>query len=382
MIDELLNLPDVSFIENKQLDQVQEELIRDYQDRYKEITGKDIVLDRADPNALTLYAVGIQIFQAMMYVDKAGKQDLLKYSYGPYLDNFVASQGISREKAKPARTMVRFTLSEQRPNATEIPPGTRVTHNGSLYFETEDFAVIETGSLSADIMCICMTAGTSGNNIPAGMIDTLVDPIPYMASVSNTEPTTGGADIEDDDTLKDRFYVAPSRYSVAGPEDAYQYWARTYNANISDVRVFSDKPVDVVVEFIMKDGELPSESMIRGLQAYLEDGQIRPLTDKVTVKAPEIVEYNLNVKYFVNTSDKNKADTLKAAIEAAAEDYIIWQRSRIGRDINPSQLIQKMVAAGAKRVEVTEPVFKVVGKANVAKLSASKTITYGGLEDD
>lgn len=382
MIDELLNLPDVSFIENKQLDQVQEELIRDYQDRYKEITGKDIVLDRADPNALTLYAVGIQIFQAMMYVDKAGKQDLLKYSYGPYLDNFVASQGISREKAKPARTMVRFTLSEQRPNATEIPPGTRVTHNGSLYFETEDFAVIETGSLSADVMCICMTAGTSGNNIPAGMIDTLVDPIPYMASVSNTEPTTGGSDIEDDDTLKNRFYVAPSRYSVAGPEDAYQYWARTYNANISDVRVFSDKPVDVVVEFIMKDGELPSESMIRGLQAYLEDGQIRPLTDKVTVKAPEIVEYNLNVKYFVNTSDKNKADTLKAAIEAAAEDYIIWQRSRIGRDINPSQLIQKMVAAGAKRVEVTEPVFKVVGKANVAKLSASKTITYGGLEDD
>ena len=49
MIDEILNLPDVSFIDDKQLEQVQAEMIRDYQNRYAEITGKEIVLDRADP---------------------------------------------------------------------------------------------------------------------------------------------------------------------------------------------------------------------------------------------------------------------------------------------------------------------------------------------
>ena len=31
MIDEILNLPDVSFIDDKQLEQVQAEMIRDYQ---------------------------------------------------------------------------------------------------------------------------------------------------------------------------------------------------------------------------------------------------------------------------------------------------------------------------------------------------------------
>lgn len=380
MIDEILNLPDVSFIDDMQLEDVQMQMVRDYQDRYKAITGKDVVLDRADPMSLILYALSIQVYQALLYVDKTGKQDLLKYSYGAYLDNLAAMKGIAREQAKPSRAMIRFTLSEIRPSTVEIPEGTRVT-NGEVYFQTESHAEIPSGESSVDVAAECMTSGVAGNNLEVGEINILVDPVPYVAKVANTEPTTGGADIEDDDTLKDRIYIAPSKYSVAGPEESYRYWVKTYNSNISDVLIYSDDPVDVVIEFIMNDGELPSESMLLGVQKFLSDEQIRPLTDRVTVKAPETVEYKVNVKYFVNQSDLKKVDTIKTAVNAAVDDYIQWQRSKIGRDINPSQLIQQMVSAGAKRVEVALPVFQVIGKANVAKLS-SKTVTYGGLEDD
>lgn len=380
MIDEILNLPDVSFIDDMQLEDVQMQMVRDYQDRYKAITGKDVVLDRADPMSLILYALSIQVYQALLYVDKTGKQDLLKYSYGAYLDNLAAMKGIAREQAKPSRAMIRFTLSVIRPSTVEIPEGTRVT-NGEVYFQTESHAEIPSGESSVDVAAECMTSGVVGNNLEVGEINILVDPVPYVAKVANTEPTTGGADIEDDDTLKDRIYIAPSKYSVAGPEESYRYWVKTYNSNISDVLIYSDDPVDVVIEFIMNDGELPSESMLLGVQKFLSDEQIRPLTDRVTVKAPETVEYKVNVKYFVNQSDLKKVDTIKTAVNAAVDDYIQWQRSKIGRDINPSQLIQQMVSAGAKRVEVALPVFQVIGKANVAKLS-SKTVTYGGLEDD
>lgn len=380
MIDEILNLPDVSFIDDMQLEDVQMQMVRDYQDRYKAITGKDVVLDRADPMSLILYALSIQVYQALLYVDKTGKQDLLKYSYGAYLDNLAAMKGIAREQAKPSRAMIRFTLSGIRPSTVEIPEGTRVT-NGEVYFQTESHAEIPSGESSVDVAAECMTSGVVGNNLEVGEINILVDPVPYVAKVANTEPTTGGADIEDDDTLKDRIYIAPSKYSVAGPEESYRYWVKTYNSNISDVLIYSDDPVDVVIEFIMNDGELPSESMLLGVQKFLSDEQIRPLTDRVTVKVPETVEYKVNVKYFVNQSDLKKVDTIKTAVNAAVDDYIQWQRSKIGRDINPSQLIQQMVSAGAKRVEVALPVFQVIGKANVAKLS-SKTVTYGGLEDD
>ena len=380
MIDEILNLPDVSFIDDMQLEDVQMQMVRDYQDRYKAITGKDVVLDRADPMSLILYALSIQVYQALLYVDKTGKQDLLKYSYGAYLDNLAAMKGIAREQAKPSRAMIRFTLSGIRPSTVEIPEGTRVT-NGEVYFQTESHAEIPSGESSVDVAAECMTSGVVGNNLEVGEINILVDPVPYVAKVANTEPTTGGADIEDDDTLKDRIYIAPSKYSVAGPEESYRYWVKTYNSNISDVLIYSDDPVDVVIEFIMNDGELPSESKLQVVQKYLSDEQIRPLTDRVTVKAPETVEYKVNVKYFVNQSDLKKVDTIKTAVNAAVDDYIQWQRSKIGRDINPSQLIQQMVSAGAKRVEVALPVFQVIGEANVAKLS-SKTVTYGGLEDD
>lgn len=380
MIQELKNLPDVSFIGDVTLKDIEDSLVRDYEEKYFETTGEKIILARADPVTLLLYACAVQFYQGYKYIDKAGKMDLLKYAYGPYLDHIASMKGITREQAKPARVMVRFTLSEVRPNTIEIPQGTQVT-DGSMYFETEQYAEIKPGSGYIDVECVCLVSGSDGNDLQPGEINTLVNPIPYVASVSNIEETAGGVDIEDDDSMKERVYIAPSSYSVAGPEDAYRYWVKTFNSGISDVLVQSDNPVDVIVEFIMSDGELPTTGLIQGLQLYLQNKQIRPLTDKVTVKAPDTVDYKLDVRYYINTSDLKRADTIKANVTAAVEQYIVWQRSKIGRDINPSQLIQMMVSAGAKRVEVKLPVFQVVGAANVAKL-VSQTVTYGGIEDD
>ena len=384
MIKEIESLPDVSFIDNLQLEDVELQMIMDYQDRYKEITGEDVVLSRADPDALILYACAIQIFQELLYVDRAGKQDLLKYSYGAYLDNLAAMKGIAREPAKAAKAKIRFTLSGLRTEPVSIAAGTRVT-DGEVYFETLNYAEILAGEENVDVLCQCLTEGKTGNNLPVGTIRVLVDPIPYVATVANTEITSGGTDIEDDDSLRERVYIAPSKYSVAGPESAYEYWVKTFNSSISDVLVHSEDigsaPYTVQIEFIMAGGELPNESMIMGLQDFLYNEQIRPLTDKVIVKAPDTVGYKIDVKYFVNRSDSGKASTIQAEVGAAIDEFISWQRSKIGRDINPSRLVQMMVAAGAKRVEVTYPIFQTIGKSNIAKL-ISKNVSYGGIEDD
>ena len=73
----------------------------------------------------------------------------------------------------------------------------------------------------------------------------------------------------------------------------------------------------------------------------------------------------------------------------AVEEFQEWQRS-IGRDINPMELIARLRAAGVKRVELRQPVDKVIengmdsGKAvvQIPKLSGTPTIIYGGIEDD
>ena len=65
----------------------------------------------------------------------------------------------------------------------------------------------------------------------------------------------------------------------------------------------------------------------------------------------------------------------------AVADYIEWQTRTIGRDINPSELMKRIVAAGAKRAEITSPVFTTVPDTSVARIG-TQTATYGGVEND
>ena len=68
-------------------------------------------------------------------------------------------------------------------------------------------------------------------------------------------------------------------------------------------------------------------------------------------------------------------------VDKYIENYKVWQGSKMGRDINPSELTGQIMAAGAKRVEIIEPQFTVVPEGTVAFL-AEESIVYGGLEDD
>ena len=159
MISELANLPDISFIDNMTLTRLQAKMVSDFQSEYKRITKTEYALQRADPVSLCLYAAAVQIYQAMMYVDKAGKMDLLKYSYGAYLDHLAALKGLTRLEAAPATVTMRFTLSAVRPSAISIPQGTRVS-DGDLYYATTEYAEVPAGDTYIDVIATCMTAGS------------------------------------------------------------------------------------------------------------------------------------------------------------------------------------------------------------------------------
>ena len=83
---EIQDLPDVSFIDNKTIDDVRQEMVADCEKFMSEETGKPFTLERADIHRMELNAAAAQIYQAMQYIDRAGKQNLLKYSYSDFLD--------------------------------------------------------------------------------------------------------------------------------------------------------------------------------------------------------------------------------------------------------------------------------------------------------
>ena len=376
------SLPDISFIDNKDIDQVRQEMVADYESFISEATGQTVTLERSSVHRMELYAAAAQIYQAMQYIDRQGKQSILKYSYSDFLDNLAIFKGVTRNPATPATTTLRFTLSAERDTATGIPQGTRVSTAGAIYFATDVYAEIPAGSTTVDVPATCTVAGTDGNGFAAGELATIVDPIPYVASVTNTTATEGGAEIESDDDLAERVFLAPGAYSTAGPEDGYLYHAKAYSAAIGDVVATGNQAAGTVdIVFIMADGSTPGEEMIEGLEGYLQGKTIRPMTDLVRVAAPQEVTYTINLTYYINRSDSAKAVTIQAAVAQAVADYQTWQRA-IGRDINPSQLVRMVMDAGAKRVTVTAPTYTAVDATKVSALQGDAVISYGGLEDD
>lgn len=373
------NFPDISFIDDSTVDEVFAQMINDYQEAYKEITGKEVSLALANPYRLIMQSCAYQIYQSMQYADNAGKMGTLKYSRDGFLDNIAPLRGVARLEAAPAVTTLRFSIEAPLQSAVVIEAGTRVTNGNEVYFETDEYAEIAPGETSVTVPATCTQAGIAGNGFAEGEFTTLVNTLPYISEVTNTEITSGGADTEDDDSLKDRIYDAPSSYSTAGSAGAYEYHTKSADISISDVTVQSTTPGTVEVYFVCDGGELPGEDLIEKVSNYLTDNNIRPLTDNVVVQAPETHEYNVDFTYYIASSDKAAVSTIQAAVNSAVSLYNTWQTEKIGRDINPDYLVQKIMEAGAKRVVIRSPVFTVLTDDTIAKLGTI-TATYGGIE--
>ena len=375
------NFPDISFIENLTIDELQAQMINDYREKYKEITGKDASLAQSDPYRLIMNSAAIQIYQGMQYSDYSGKMGLLKYSRGKYLDNLAPLRGVMRKEATAASTELKFSIAAAIESVVAIPAGTRVTNGNNVFFATNEYAEIAAGELSVTVPATCTATGTVGNGFAPGEFNILVNTLAYISSVTNTATTYGGADIEDDESLKDKIYNSPSGYATTGSEGAYIYHTKNVNQTISDVVVDSPSAGTVAIYFVCDGGKIPEDSLIDEVTDRLMDGNIRPLTDNVIVDAPNIQEYEVELTYYIATSKKTAAATIQSNVETAVSIYNTWQTEKIGRDINPSYLIQKVMEAGAKRVVVENPSFMTLGKSTIAKLG-TVNLVYGGLEDD
>ena len=130
----------------------------------------------------------------------------------------------------------------------------------------------------------------------------------------------------------------------------------------------------------MANGELPDPATIELVQKALSAEDVRPLTDNVQVAAPDTVSYDITGKWYATADDSTMLDTITEAVAAAVESYRLWQRSQPGRDINPSELIRRIMDAGAKRVELSSPVFQALTETQLA-VEDAVSMTFGGIED-
>jgi len=371
------NLPEVSFAE-RDAATIEANIIT----IYEAVSGRQ--LSPGDPVRLFLEAVAAIIVNQRSIIDYAAKQNLLSYAEGSFLDALgalVLGQDGGRLPAQPALATVRFTLSAAQSGTYTVPAGTELS-GANLIFKTKEILEIDAGELTGDVVVEAAVPGVSGNGVVVGQIKTLVVPLPFVDSVSNITPTSGGADIENDENFYQRIRLAPDSFSVAGPEGAYIFWARTANQSIIDVSVYSleEEPGRVYVRPLLAGGVLPGSEVLDQVEEVLSADDIRPLTDEVVVLAPVAANYTINIDYWISSESVTEVSNIQTQVNAAVESYRLWQRSKIGRDINPDELVQRIKNAGAKRVVVTTPVFTVLNQTQVAQETAI-TVDYQGIEN-
>lgn len=313
----------------------------------------------------------------------AANQSFLEHARGDSLDALGVLVGVTRRSAEAARTTLRFSLAAARAEPTLIPRGIRATVQASaVYFATIEAAEIPAGDTYVDVIGEATEAGPGANGYLVGEINTLVDAVQFVTAVTNTTASSDGSDAEDDESLRERIREAPTRFSVGGPEDAYITLTKDARADVESVSINSPSPRVIDVYFTLTGGALPAPETIAEVEAYLNDKYRRPMSDVVQVHAPTPVNYTVNITYYISSADSARAGEIQAAVAAAVADFVAWQRAAIGRDVNPSELIRKVMDAGALRVTVTAPIYAELNYSQLAVINGAATITYGGLDDE
>ena len=199
-IAEFADIPEYSVTGNLTLQDVSNLVTEIYTRNYKAVNGTAPPLNKADPIMLTLKSMTELYYMMIQIAEKRTRCALLKTATGAELDNMGLPFGVKRTPATYATVTVRFTLSAVQKTVAMIPQGTRVRTAAGVYFATMDYAQIDIGKTYVDVLAQAEVVGAGGNDIPPGVVDTLVDAIPYVAAVENTDTSSGGADVESDDS--------------------------------------------------------------------------------------------------------------------------------------------------------------------------------------
>jgi phage-related baseplate assembly protein len=162
---------------------------------------------------------------------------------------------------------------------------------------------------------------------------------------------------ETDERLRKRTQLALEGFSTAGPVGAYIFHSLSASNKVKSVSVKSPNPGEVLVTILSNIGDgTVSQELIDTVLAKLNEDDIRPLTDLVSVQGAEIINYQVEAVITVYSGPSS------AVVETEANDALqkfISDRHEIGRVIAISGIYDALHVDGVKKVELISPLADV-----------------------
>lgn len=185
--------------------------------------------------------------------------------------------------------------------------------------------------------------------------------------------------MESNDDFRARIAAAFEGLSVAGPTGAYEYHAKSADGRVADASAISPSPAVVTITVLSREGDgTAAAGLLSIVDAAVNDEDVRPVADRVTVQSAKIVEYEIVAELYIYPGPE--AEPVRAASDAKLAAYVSAQR-RLGRDIRLSALYAAMHVEGVQRVNLIKPLADVVLDKTQAAYCTGYSITVGGSDE-
>lgn len=198
--------------------------------------------------------------------------------------------------------------------------------------------------------------------------------------VTSADQETGADAIyESDDAYRQRIVLAAESFSVAGPELAYVFHAKSASGTVLDASATSPAPGEVLVSVLSGDGDgTADQALLDAVEAVVTDPKTRPLGDAVAVAPAEIVNFAIAATLFTFSGPDSGLvlETARAKLDA----YLAASR-KLGRDVTTSGIIAALMVVGVQRVVLASPAVDVVCSATQAAWCTDIELTHGGYDD-
>ncbi|HBT3887546.1 TPA: baseplate assembly protein [Klebsiella pneumoniae] len=212
----------------------------------------------------------------------------------------------------------------------------------------------------------CMLSHSTGDDLDniAANLDT--ERLTITAATDTTDAVT-----ESDEALRLRAQAAFEGMSVAGPSAAYEYFARSASGKVADVKASSPAPAEVVIAVLSTEGDgTASPELLADVAEAVNDEEVRPLGDRVTVRSAEVVDYEINATLYLYPGPES--EPIINAADASLQKFLKQNNKKISRDVARSAISAALHVQGVQRVVLNAPADDI----RISDVQAARNIGY------
>lgn len=280
-------------------------------------------------------------------INNAVKAQLLAFAKDADLDHIGTSRyGEERLKGSKPYALFTFTLSAALSYDVTLPAGLQLTDTkGAFAFLLAD-VTIAAGQLS-NTGTVELQSYTESSVIKT---ESIVTPLPYVATATQDENFHNGADVEDDERYRERIWLSRERKSTAGSDLTYKYFSKTADARVDDVQIIDDTAGTVKVYLLSNiDPYTADQVMIDRVDAALNKEEVRPLTDSVQVSSATIVNGSIvaDIVLYDLTYEANVRELIQSRIDANTMIF--------GKSLSIAKQYGILESEQVKDVTITDP---------------------------